>query len=185
MGKVWRSNSNLGSHPFLENTFLTCGESNCLEMHAQAIIHPYLSFLTHSHGGWALSRSWSLLSFLPHDFLVVFFIFSMPRIRYSVLSTNRKKGTTILGVWRGLFFLMSKLGASLMSFYSLPIFLHGWEIGFVLLSKWEKRPMILGALRGCFSSHHPVELIGHFPLMISIVSSLFHTQKFIFVLLNG
>ena len=42
---------------FWENAFLTSWESKFLEMHAQAIIHPYLSFLTHSHPRWALSRS--------------------------------------------------------------------------------------------------------------------------------
>ena len=26
MGKAWKSNSNLGGHPFLESDFLTCGQ---------------------------------------------------------------------------------------------------------------------------------------------------------------
>ena len=51
MGKVWRSNSNLVNHRFLESVFLTCGASKYLERHAQAIRHPCLSFslpiLTH------------------------------------------------------------------------------------------------------------------------------------------
>ena len=40
-------------HPFLESVFLTCGESKSLGRHAQAIMHPCLSF-PHSfpsHGG--------------------------------------------------------------------------------------------------------------------------------------
>ena len=45
MGNVWRSNSNLGSHPFLENMFLDSWASKCLEMHSQAIIHPCVFFL--------------------------------------------------------------------------------------------------------------------------------------------
>ena len=49
MGIVWDSNSNSGSHPFLENVFLTCWESKCLEIHAHPIIHPYV-LLSHIVG---------------------------------------------------------------------------------------------------------------------------------------
>ena len=46
MGKVWRSKSNLGSYPFLENVFLASWESKCWEIPSQAIIHPCVCFLT-------------------------------------------------------------------------------------------------------------------------------------------
>ena len=46
MGKVWSSNSNLGSHPFFENVFLASWASKCLERNSQPIIHPCVCFLT-------------------------------------------------------------------------------------------------------------------------------------------
>ena len=117
--------------------------------------------------------------------LLLFSSFSPAHNSFYVLPGNGNKGTMILGVWRGHFFLVITLGSSLMFFYNSPIFLHGWEVIFVLLNEWEKRPTILGALRGCFPSPHAVELASFFSLMISIVSSLFHTHKFIGVFLNG
>ena len=49
IGGVWDSNSNLGSHPFLESMFFTSLASKFLEMHAHLIIHPYI-FLSHAVG---------------------------------------------------------------------------------------------------------------------------------------
>ena len=51
-GRYGGQNSNLGGHPFLESVFLTCGASKCLGRHAQAIMHPCLSFTHpfHSRG---------------------------------------------------------------------------------------------------------------------------------------
>ena len=66
MGNVWRSNSNLGSHPFLESVFLTCGASKCLGMHAQAIIHPCLSFHHPFTFTSRLSQAWEAWRALPH-----------------------------------------------------------------------------------------------------------------------
>ena len=57
MGKVWRSNSNLRSHPFLESVFLTCGESKILGRNSQSMMHPYLSFPHPFSLTWALSHS--------------------------------------------------------------------------------------------------------------------------------
>ena len=67
MGKVWGSNSNLGSYPFLENVFLASWATKCLEMPSQAIYSP-MRFLLHVVGD-----SWGIL---PHVF-VVSFIFPM------------------------------------------------------------------------------------------------------------
>ena len=47
----------IGKTTHFENVFLTSWESKCLEMHAHPIIHPHLSFLSHSHSRLALSRS--------------------------------------------------------------------------------------------------------------------------------
>ena len=75
IGKGWESNSNLGSHPFLENVFLTSWASKCFEMHAQAIIHPY-DFLSHAVGAPGLFPSrlcgCFLIPQLGNPFLVLF-----------------------------------------------------------------------------------------------------------------
>ena len=72
MGKVWRSNSNLGNHPFLEKVFLASWASKCLEMPSQAIRHPCV-FLPH-----AARVSWGIL---PHVFVFIF-IFPWLGIRF-------------------------------------------------------------------------------------------------------
>ena len=64
MGKVWRSNSNLGSYPFLENVSLASWASKCWEMPSQAIIHPCVCFLTQLE----IAREFSLMFLLFPSF---------------------------------------------------------------------------------------------------------------------
>ena len=70
MGKVWRSNSNLGSHPFLESVLLTCGASKILWKHAQAIMHQWLSFYDPFSLVWALSCSRKGVELSPSQFCI-------------------------------------------------------------------------------------------------------------------
>ena len=104
MGKVWRSNSNWEDHPFWKNVFLTCGVSKCLEMHAQAIIHPRLSFspilmefwLSHAARRWlsSLSPSWfDVVSSLLHA-----------QNSFSLLLGKWEERSHNFWVWEGHFF---------------------------------------------------------------------------------
>ena len=66
MGDVWRSNSNLGSHPFLGKCVLAYWESKCLEMPSQAIIDPYVLFLTQLEIAGAFSFTFLLFFHFSH-----------------------------------------------------------------------------------------------------------------------
>ena len=99
MGKVWRSNSNLGSHPFLENVFLDSWGSKCLEMHSQAIIHPCVCFLTQLDIARAFSLTIWAVFFIP-PWLGISFLVWMSECAVVMLD---------LGVLRGHFSSLTQL----------------------------------------------------------------------------
>ena len=88
MGRVWESNSNLGSHPFLENVFLTSWASKCLKMHAHSSVHP-LVWLSHVLGSSCV---------FPFMILVDFSIFPMTGNSFWVLLNVCVAGKSFLGL---------------------------------------------------------------------------------------
>ena len=105
MGRVWRSNSNLGSHPFLESVFLTCGASKSLGMHAQAIMHPFVCFLMQLEIAGAFSLAiWGFFSFL-HGLAAISFTSPYPECILGVAGANGKEGAMILGFEEAVFVL--------------------------------------------------------------------------------
>ena len=94
MGRVWESNSNLGRRPFLENVFLNSWASKCLEMHAQAIIHPYV-LLFHVVGAPGL---------FPSRFCGCFLI-PQGENPFLVLFSEWAEEIHVLGIFRGCVFL--------------------------------------------------------------------------------
>ena len=126
MGKVWRSNSNLGSHSFLKSMFLTCGASKILGMHAQAIMHPWISFLTHPHGFLAPSRSTKRWSSLLHGLAIIYFDSPYSEYILGVSRVNGKEGAMILGFEEAIFSPVRNLGFLLHIFC---IFLVFWKLG--------------------------------------------------------
>ena len=66
MGEVWRSNSNLGSHPFLGKCFLSSWASKGFEIPSQVIIDPCIFLLTQLEIAGAFSLMFLLFSsFFP------------------------------------------------------------------------------------------------------------------------
>ena len=153
MGRVWESNSNLGSHPFLKNVFLTSWASKCLEMHAQAISHPHLSFLTHSHSHWDLSHSWSLLNLLPQDILPFSSLLHAHNL-FSMLLGECEEGDHDFGVWRGRFFPYEQAGSFPHVFLHFSCFLQAGKLVFGLSTNWRRDPWFLG---GCWVHFFPRE----------------------------
>ena len=77
MGRLWESNSNLGSHPFWKSVYLTCWASKCLEKACPSyLLTRTLSFFAipmevgHSHVGescWAPSLTICAVKSHCHD----------------------------------------------------------------------------------------------------------------------
>ena len=150
MGKVWRSNSNLGSHLFLKNVFLTCRESKCLEMHAQAIIHPWISFSPILMEFWLshATRRW-LSSLSPSRFDVVSSLLNAQNSFY-VLLGKWEEMSHDSGVWEGRFCHCEQDGIFPQVFLHFFYFLQAGKPVFGLPTNWRRNPQFLGGCWVCF-----------------------------------
>ena len=130
MGKTWRSNSNLGGHPFLESVFLTCGTSKILGRNSQAIMHPWISFLTNPGGFLAPSCNRKKLSSLLHGLVGISFPSPYSNYVLGVVGASGKEGAMILGFEEAVFSPVRKLGVLLHIFLHFSYFLQAGKLIF-------------------------------------------------------
>ena len=147
-------NLNLGSHPFLESVFLTCGASKCLGMHTQAIIHPCLSFPHPFHSRGNSLKQQQEDGALSLMFGCRFSILACPEIGLGYYWVNVQQGWMIWGFLRDAFGPPHAVGAcweitSTFFYFFIPRFLF-----MELCSEWAKETHDLGMDGGRFSLYN-------------------------------
>ena len=147
MRKLWRSNSNLGSHPFLESVFfLLVGQVKAWEGMPKPLCTHDFHFLTHPHGVLAPSCTRKRLSSLLHGLAIVSLPSPYPGCVLGVSSVNGKEGATILGFEEAVFASVRKLGVLFHVFLHFSYFLQAGKLVFGLPATGRRDPWILGVV---------------------------------------